>query len=177
MAGVGGCVAVLVAIAWRFGAEDEAGHGGELADFTGDELVHGDAHLDVGGGFFHLETGEQVHFWEMAARPLDGGGIPKPLADEQLVFEGFQRAEGVFEPESFGGVLCAPMVGIHAVAHEQYGHPAGGAEGGCSCLGTPDSEGFHPRQAEGDADATEEMAARERGGVRFHGGRERERGN
>jgi hypothetical protein len=104
----------------------------------------------------------------MPAGAVDGGGIPEALADEQPVFVGLEGAERVLEAEAFGRVFGPPMVRVHSIAHEQDRHAARGGflRGG---FGSPGLEGLHPRQAEGDPDASEEVAAGEGGVVGVHG--------
>lgn len=141
-----------------------------FADLLGHQLVHGGAHLDVGGGLFDGESGEEVHLRVVPAGSHDGGGIPQAFEDEKLVLDGFKGAEGLHQIETIGSVGGTPVVRVDAIAHEHRGEAAWGSGSGCGSGFTldgaaPGVDRFKPREAEGDACATKEMSAGEAAGA------------
>lgn len=81
------------AVAGPLGAEDDAWDGGEFACLGSDELIHGGAHLHVGGGFFDFQSTEDIHLGIMPAFTFDRGGIPETFKNADVLFEGLKRRQ------------------------------------------------------------------------------------
>ena len=108
------------------------------SDLVGNDLVAGDAGLDIDGGFLDLNAGEVG----AAAAPMVAGAVEKGAAAvvgqiaqmQHVVFEGGQRLEGAGQFAKLAFVVRVPVLHHDAVRHikegEAHGRFGRGREGG-----------------------------------------------
>ena len=166
-------VTAVGAVLGTFGADGEAGDRRLAADAGGDDLVHGQSDLDVGRGLLDLQAREQVHLRVVPARTGDRGRIPQALEDHDLVLDRLERLQALQQVQAVRAVAGAPVVRVDAVAEEADRQAAGRLRGALDDGRAEGGNRLKPGQAEHDARAAQELAARgQGGGFQGHGGKE-----
>ena len=149
-------VGLVVAGHRLLAGQHDAGLRRVLADAIGDHLVDADARLDD-GALLNGRAGEQAAGLR-GVNALAGGALVEQAVDHvDLVLQRLQRRQGLAELHVGARALGAPVILVHAVAHEQDAEALreGGRRRGVGERG----QRFEPRQRHGDAGAAKNRAA------------------